>query len=78
MSKEKEKTENPLAFPATWREDVPQGYESGMTLRDYFAAKAMQSYFSDTNIKWIDEGLSDGAIISYKLADAMLKERNKQ
>ena len=53
---------NPLAFPSNvW-------WETGMTLRDYFAAKAMQalvekSYFDTT------------ARLAYEIADAMLKAR---
>ena len=41
MSRET-KPENPLAFPKV----VPDGdtNQNGMTLRDYFAAKAMESY----------------------------------
>jgi hypothetical protein len=45
----------------------------GMTLRDYFAAKAMQGLIST-------EGAGSAeryAEISYKLADSMLKERLK-
>lgn len=50
---------------------------SGMTLRDYFAAKAMQAMISNPSI--IDND-SDGAVnyaasASYKFADAMLKAR---
>lgn len=47
----------------------------GMTLRDYFAAKAMQSFTSDVGWKsdqqWFDE-IAEGA---YRQADAMLKAR---
>lgn len=47
-----------------------------VTLRDYFAAKAMQSIISllcpndmnDSNFNWISD-------ISYKQADTMLKQR---
>jgi hypothetical protein len=46
---------------------ISQGY--GMTLRDYFAAKAMQEFVGVCNYK-------EGAIRAYKWADAMLKERN--
>jgi hypothetical protein len=48
---------------------------SGMSLRDYFAAKALQGVLAaDT-----EELLSVGAIasVSYRIADAMLKEREK-
>lgn len=49
----------------------------GMTLRDYFAAKAMQAMISNNRI--IDND-SDGAVnyassAAYKFADAMLKAR---
>ena len=44
----------------------------GMTLRDYFAAKALQAILNDAEIFW--EG---AAPLAYQYADAMLKERNK-
>lgn len=49
----------------------------GMTLRDYFAAKAMQAMISNSSI--IDND-SDGAVnyassAAYKFADAMIKAR---
>jgi len=57
---------NEAAFPNPHLRDG-----SGMTLRDYFAAKAMQGLLSsDVNAK-----LEDFAKQSYKVADAMLKAR---
>ena len=47
-------------------------YSTGMTLRDYFAAKAMQALM--TRYAY-DEKLPDRA---YKVADTMLKAREKQ
>ena len=48
----------------------------GMTLRDYFAAKAMQGYCSHP--EWqLDMQFSDIAIAAYGLADTMLKERKE-
>ena len=44
----------------------------GMTLRDYFAAKAMQGLVVDGVGSLMDEELADWA---YRLADAMLKAR---
>ena len=44
----------------------------GMTLRDYFAAKAMQSLVLDTNGLW-----REYATNAYQIADAMLAERAK-
>ena len=45
--------------------------EYGMTLRDYFAAKAMQARLTTYKGTWF-EGVAEEA---YKAADAMLKER---
>jgi hypothetical protein len=47
--------------------------ETGMTLRDYFAAKAMQAYLS------LDKRVGCDTIseYAYKVADAMLIQRNK-
>lgn len=52
--------------------------EGGMSLRDYFAAKAMQSIIarlSDARYSCI--GAKDLASDAYAIADAMLKEREK-
>ena len=48
----------------------------GMTLRDYFAAKAMQSLASNylANDSWGVRHISESA---YELADAMLAQRDK-
>jgi len=52
--------------------------ESGMTLRDYFAAQAMQAMISTAGAPCLN-GLDDyepiTAKASYKIADAMLKAR---
>jgi hypothetical protein len=44
---------------------------SGMTLRDYFAAKAMQGMLACPGSIRVD----DDAALAYKMADAMLKAR---
>jgi len=87
---EDKKPDNPKAFPAP-TERIPQkgsgingpypdvvNEQSGMTLLDYFAAKAMQGICASpeehsgeydwvkSNVEW-----------SYKIAKAMLKEREK-
>ena len=49
---------------------------AGMSLRDYFAAKAMQGYMSRTLIDGFDEDVI--AEMSYKVADAMMKAREEQ
>lgn len=47
-------------------------YEHGMTLRDYFAAKAMQ-----TLLQIPDQDLSLYTDAAYDIADAMMKARNE-
>ena len=47
----------------------------GMTLRDYFAAKAMQSYLLDKDRDSFT--FEQWAQASYEMADAMLKARKK-
>lgn len=44
----------------------------GMTLRDYFAAKAMQGALANPEVKETAEARSEWA---YEIADAMLKAR---
>tara|TARA_R110000868_G_scaffold4450_5_gene27996 strand:+ start:1378 stop:1593 length:216 start_codon:yes stop_codon:yes gene_type:complete len=68
-----EKINNPPAFP--WGGDLNDcpTINLGMTLRDYFAAKAMQGLVAARDRP------SGKAIVeySYKMADAMLKESAK-
>jgi hypothetical protein len=50
--------------------------EEGMTLRDYFAAKAMQGELACQNVDggtWHD--INKLAVHAYQIADAMLKAR---
>lgn len=73
------KLENPPAFPRV-------GYENeigewmpgrvGMTLRDYFAAKAMQGLLAQETEDWRDNDASISER-AFGIADAMLKERSK-
>jgi hypothetical protein len=65
------------AFPDPGRAQSAKQRESltdtGMTLRDYFAAKAMQAYIAaDTQ-----QDDADVALNAYCLADTMLAERAK-
>ena len=56
---------NPPAFP-DWTKD-------GMTLRDYFAAKAMTGLLTAETVgEYSNEHVAE---ISYRIADAMLKAR---
>ena len=65
------------AFPYVLGEGNFVKYENGMTLRDYFAAKAMQGYahYSAANSKFIFAN-SELAKEAYSIADAMLEARN--
>ena len=56
----------------TWKE-VHGGYAKDMTLRDEFAAKAMQGFAACPDVSW--PHTAEMAVISYKWADAMLKAR---
>jgi hypothetical protein len=60
------------AFPSG---DYVHGGEAGMTLRDYFAAKAMQASLTVIR-EFPDETWRDGlACDAYRMADAMLAAR---
>lgn len=72
---ENKKPENPNAFPSEYR----------ISLRDYFAAKAMQALLSNRgNIEYIPNPIKDRDIVvsslsmdAFDIADAMLKQREK-
>ncbi|MFH5067168.1 hypothetical protein ACHHY8_02295 [Enterobacter cloacae complex sp. 2024EL-00215] len=70
---------NESAFPVPATEY--HGMDSGMTLRDYFAAKAMSGWlasFSESDAHPSVSGKCDAvAEASYALADAMLKAREE-
>ena len=59
---------NPPAFPPM---HDPNTHEFGMTLRDYFAAKSLPPLMSSY------EDMDAIAGVAYKMADAMLKAREK-
>lgn len=58
------------AFPFT--DSASPMEHSGMTLRDYFAAKAMQGLASDPSVQ---ETAEEMAALAYALADAMIEAR---
>ena len=62
------------AFPHTI-EHLHQPVTTGMTLRDYFAAKAMQGLLLDDNGDFSDRNWM--AEKAYAFADAMLKAREQ-
>ena len=72
-------TTNEPAFPSTNQgpTTAPEIYY-GMTLRDYFAAKAMQVDYELAK-KYSDPDWRIGvALDAYKMADAMLKARSME
>jgi hypothetical protein len=46
--------------------------QSGMTLRDYFAAKAMQALITRISMSGVDQARK-----AYEIADSMLKARSQ-
>ena len=73
------KPNNPTAFPSGLSDpstdDVALPINTGMTLRDYFAAKAMQALLHDANHMDNNWHLEAGA--AYRIADAMLRAREQ-
>ena len=60
---------NPHAFPIRATDYV----QLGMTLRDYFAAKAMQGFIADGAAPDVSKQII--SIMAYAMSDAMLKKR---
>jgi len=85
MSKEKINNPNAFADPMRGAEQScsnqdPSELEQGMTLRDYFAAKAINGILCNSDLLAKlkgDENENDyfAAKTAYRLADAMLKAR---
>lgn len=63
------------AFPSG-KKDKYGYYIEGMSLRDYFAAKAMMGMSANPGCN--DYNLSKIAELSYKQADAMLEARDEE
>jgi hypothetical protein len=63
------------AFPYESFRAPPQ---SGMTLRDYFAAKALASLVRNDRQNYTKEGCMREACFAYQYADAMLAAREVQ
>lgn len=62
---------SPPAFPTYLADNMAHG----MSLRDFFAAAAMQGFCSNSNYNGIDH--KDLAIWSYEVADKMIKAREQ-
>ena len=70
------KNDGGSAFPVpdvTYPNGEIQFGTNGMSLRDYFAAKALTILHKDDSV----QNINDIAISSYAIADAMLKEREQ-
>ena len=67
---------NPAAFPRPFS-GTTQYAQDGMTLRDYFAAKAMQGLLSDPDWR-VGTNIDDTVYAAYKAADVMLKARKEE
>jgi hypothetical protein len=69
---------NPPAFPSSNEVKVGNCISSGhmgMTLRDYFAAKAMQALLRQYPDHLMNSPANEVACDAYTLADAMMKAR---
>ena len=68
------------AFPTGTGGNTP--YVNGMTLRDFFAAKAMQAVFTGAVMDGLtmnqDINCDKAAETAYKMADAMLEAREQK
>lgn len=74
MSDETSDTPNPHAFPLVNRDGWTQ---DGMTLRDYFAAAALQGVLASP-VFWGEKfqgNIQQAAFCAYDCADSMLKAR---
>jgi hypothetical protein len=67
----------PLADSGADYDETTREHCNGMTLRDYFAAKAVQGWVSDLSFRDTPEHIGRAVAVSYRVADAMLAERAK-
>lgn len=63
---------NQPAFPLVAKDKSGMLIQMGMSLRDYFAAKALQGMLAETSLKATPEEFAEK---SYELADAMMNAR---
>lgn len=74
-----DKPENPPAFPLAdhySHDGIPLSEGSqGMTLRDWFAGQALQGLCAQSQIHAMSHRSEDTASKAYRLADAMLAQR---
>jgi hypothetical protein len=53
----------------------PDDGHFGISIRDYFAARAMQGMFSNSELTTVVNSHDQFAELSYRMADAMLRAR---
>jgi len=80
IKEKNKKPNNPNAFPYVIPNDEKKGWDAevleGMTLRDYFASKAMQGLLSDG--AYNNYNIDNISATSYAVADSMLNQRLKE
>ena len=59
------------AFPVSWNDE--QDFHGGMSIRHYFAAKAMQSLISNKEEYLTDFDYDRVAHVAYRFADSMME-----
>ena len=71
---------NQPAFPTTQYANgiSPSNFDSGMTLRDYFAAKAMQGLIHHFDFGTFRDDPMRLALWAYDAADAMMEARENR
>jgi hypothetical protein len=62
------------AFPINANESADRCIYTGITVRDYFAAKYLEGYMANPELGFPKR--ADAAREAYLMADAMLKERD--
>ena len=65
---------NAFPYPLGHASAAEPSQSGGMTLRDYFAAKAMQSIINQGEV-FVNADIGEVANWSYEYADAMLERR---
>ena len=73
MNKHKDTATGGPAFPFSFSEEAR--VSDGMTLRDYFAAKAMQALIQTKPKHWPAGDSESTTGLAYEMADEMLKAR---
>ena len=65
------------AFPVAWDDAGERVAVTGMSLRDYFAAEAMNAYIVRIGVGLADDEVEKLTSDAYRVADAMLEARKR-